>query len=107
MEEAKTQENGKLHSTIQEMQLEFNKTKETLINERNSAQKETTEVTVIKEVSIIDNTLVEKLSSENDHLKVHVPTIFLLTFNSMLFYLLICSWYDWLYVFMLVYFSLW
>lgn len=71
IEEAKTQENGKLHSTIQEMQLQFNDTKEALIKERNSAQKETTEVTVIKEVSVIDNALVEKLSAENDSLKVH------------------------------------
>lgn len=61
----------KLQSSLQEIQLQFNETKETLLKEREAAkQAAQVVVPVIKEVPVIDNALMEKLSSENEKLKV-------------------------------------
>ena len=70
MEEAKTQENAKLQSALQEMQLQFKEAKEMLIKEREAAKKAAEVVPVIQEVPVVDNEMLEKLSEENEKLKV-------------------------------------
>lgn len=71
MEEAKTQENVKLQSALQEMQLQFKETKEKLVKEIEVAKKEAEKVPVVQEVPVIDHTMVEKLTGENEKLKVN------------------------------------
>lgn len=70
MEEAKTQENAKLQSALQEMQLQFKETKEMLTKEREAAKKLVEKVPVVQEVPVVDNAMVEKLTTENKKLKV-------------------------------------
>uniref|UniRef100_A0A2C9UDX1 Uncharacterized protein n=1 Tax=Manihot esculenta TaxID=3983 RepID=A0A2C9UDX1_MANES len=85
LEEAKTQEIAKLHSKLQEVQLEFQETKALLFKEREDAKKETEHVSVvdnsvgtkketehvphIQEVSVVDNSVGTKKETE------HVPHI--------------------------------
>lgn len=69
LEESKTQENAKLRTTLQEMQLEFQESKALLIKERESIKKEAEQVPTIQEVPVIDNELVKKLTAENEMLK--------------------------------------
>lgn len=71
MEEAKTQENAKLQSALQEMQLQFKESKEKLMKEIEVAKKEAEKVPVVREVPVIDHAVVEKLTSENEKLKVN------------------------------------
>lgn len=52
------------------MQQKFNETKALLIKECETAKKAAEEVPVIKEVPIIDTTLTDKLTEENEKLKV-------------------------------------
>ncbi|XP_042491849.1 myosin-6-like [Macadamia integrifolia] len=75
MEEAKTQENVKLQSVLEEMQLQFKETKAQLLKEREAAKKAVEQVPVIKEVPVVDNTLLERLTKENEKLKVLVSTL--------------------------------
>jgi myosin-5 len=70
LEEAKTQENEKLHSALQEMQLQFKETKTMLEKECEAAKRAAEKVPVIQEVPVIDHVMMEKLSSENEKLKV-------------------------------------
>lgn len=85
LEEAKTQENAKLKSALQEMQQQFEETKTLLIKEREAAkktteallimereaaEKEAVQVPVIREVPVIDHEMVNKLTAENEELKV-------------------------------------
>lgn len=85
LEEAKTQENAKLKSALQEMQQQFEETKTLLIKEREAAkktteallimereaaEKEAVQVPVIREVPVIDHVMVNKLTAENEELKV-------------------------------------
>jgi myosin-5 len=70
MEEAKQQENEKLQSALQEMQLQFKETKSLLQKEREAAKREAEKVPVIQEVPVVDHPLMEKLTSENEQLKV-------------------------------------
>ena len=70
LEESKTQENAKLRTALQEMQLEFQESKALLIKERESIKKEAEQVPTILEVPVIDNELVNKLTAENEMLKV-------------------------------------
>lgn len=72
MEEAKTQENAKLQSALQEMQLRFKDTKEKLMKEVEVARKEAEKVPVIQEVPVVDHGMLEKLTSENEKLKVRM-----------------------------------
>lgn len=65
MEAAKLQETSKL----QEMQQQFKRTESSLLMECEAAKKAAA-VPVVKEVPVIDNTLVDKLSAENEKLKV-------------------------------------
>lgn len=72
MEEAKTQENAKLHTALQEMQQQFKETKELLVKEREDAKKAAEVLPVIKEVPVIDTEMMNKLKVENETLKVHI-----------------------------------
>ncbi|KAJ7977136.1 Myosin [Quillaja saponaria] len=69
IEEAKTQENRKLQSALQEMQLQFKETKAQLEKEREAAKKEVEKVPLIQEVLVVDQSMMEKLTSENEKLK--------------------------------------
>ncbi|CAK7349482.1 unnamed protein product [Dovyalis caffra] len=75
MEEAKTQENAKLHSALQEMQLQFKETKEILVKEREAAKKVAEKVPVIQEVPVVDHAALEKLTTENEKLKALVTSL--------------------------------
>ncbi|KAF3530818.1 hypothetical protein DY000_02037165 [Brassica cretica] len=70
MEESKTQENAKLRSSLDEMQLQFKEAKALLIKEMEAAKKTAEIVPVLQEVPVVDTELVEKLTSENERLKV-------------------------------------
>ncbi|KAJ1416832.1 P-loop containing nucleoside triphosphate hydrolase [Sesbania bispinosa] len=75
MEEAKTQENKKLQAALQEMQLQFKETKSLLQKEREATKREAEKVPVIQEVPVVDNALLEKLTSENEKLKTLVSSL--------------------------------
>ena len=70
LEEAKTQENVKLQSALEEMQLQFKETKELLFKEREAAKIAAEQAPVIQEVPVIDHGLVNNLTAENEQLKV-------------------------------------
>ena len=70
MEEAKTKENAKLQSSLQDIQLQFKETKELLAKEREAARRAAEVVPVIEEVLVVDHVMLEKLTSENEKLKV-------------------------------------
>lgn len=74
MEEAKNQENAKLQSALQEMQIQFKETKTNLMKEIEVARKEAEQVPVIQEVPVVDHELLDKLTSENENLKVGTET---------------------------------
>ncbi|KAF7837560.1 myosin-6-like isoform X2 [Senna tora] len=75
MEEAKTQENKRLQSSLHEMQLQFKETKALLEKEREAAKRAAEIVPIIKEVPVIDHALLEKLTSENEKLKTMVCSL--------------------------------
>ncbi|KNA25025.1 hypothetical protein SOVF_010320 [Spinacia oleracea] len=75
LEEAKTQENAKLKTALQEMEVHFRETKELLGKEREVAKKVVEHVPVIQEVAVVDSVLVEKLTAENENLKVLVSSL--------------------------------
>lgn len=52
------------------MQVEFQETKELLIKEREAAKSIAEKVPVIQEVPVIDDELMNKLTAENEQLKV-------------------------------------
>ena len=70
LEESKTQENEKLQSALQEMQIQFKETKVMLEKEREAVKREAEKIPIIQEVPIVDNAMLEKLNSENEKLKV-------------------------------------
>nr|XP_043608982.1 myosin-6 [Erigeron canadensis] len=75
LEEAKTQENAKLQSALQDMKLQFKETKELLIKERETAKKVVESVPVIQEVPVVDHELTNRLASENEKLKSLVSSL--------------------------------
>ncbi|CAA7050109.1 unnamed protein product [Microthlaspi erraticum] len=75
MDESKTQENAKLRSALEEMQLQFKETKAFLLQEVEAAKKTAEVVPVLQEVLVVDTQLVEKLSSENEKLKSLVSSL--------------------------------
>ncbi|XLR10557.1 hypothetical protein S83_038495 [Arachis hypogaea] len=76
MEEAKSQENERLQSALQKMQLQFKETKALLKKEREEAMKREAErVPVIQEIPVVDHGLMEKLTSENERLKNLVSSL--------------------------------
>uniref|UniRef100_A0A5B6YR02 Putative Myosin 2 isoform 1 n=1 Tax=Davidia involucrata TaxID=16924 RepID=A0A5B6YR02_DAVIN len=75
MEETKTQENAKLQSALQEMQLQFKETKAMLMKEHEAAKKAAEQVPVIREVPVIDHAMLDKLAVENENLKAMVSSL--------------------------------
>ncbi|CAL0299636.1 unnamed protein product [Lupinus luteus] len=75
MEVLKSQENQRLQSALQEMQLQFKETKVLLQKECEAAKREAERVPVIHEVPVVDNALLEKLTSENEKLKTLVTSL--------------------------------
>ncbi|KAE8685054.1 Myosin-11 [Hibiscus syriacus] len=75
MEEAKTKENAKLQSALQDMQLQFKETKELLAKEREAARRAAEVVPGIQEVPVMDHMMLEKLSTENEKLKAMVSSL--------------------------------
>ena len=59
-----------MQSTLHKMQLEFLETKELLIKEREAAKNIAEQVPVIQEVPVIHDELMNKLTAENEQLKV-------------------------------------
>nr|XP_027093883.1 myosin-6-like isoform X1 [Coffea arabica] len=82
MEEAKSQENAKLQAALQDMQHKFNETKEMLKKERETAKKAAEQVPVIQEVPVIDHELMNKITAENEKLKVWGPKFYDLLFYT-------------------------
>ena len=74
IEEAKKQENEKLQHALQEMELQFQETKAALIQEREAAKKvaEQTPTTQENSVNVVDSELINKLTTENEQLKVSI-----------------------------------
>ncbi|KAK7393335.1 hypothetical protein VNO78_21888 [Psophocarpus tetragonolobus] len=75
IQESKTQENEKLQSALQEMQLQFKETKLLLQKEREAAKREAERAPVIQEIPVVDNALLDKLTSENEKLKTLVSSL--------------------------------
>nr|XP_010321807.1 myosin-6-like isoform X1 [Solanum lycopersicum] len=75
MEEAKTQENAKLQSALQEVQLQFKETKEMFVQERETAKRAAEKVPIIQEVPVVDHEMMNKLSVENEKLKSLVSSL--------------------------------
>ncbi|KAF7828196.1 myosin-6-like isoform X2 [Senna tora] len=75
MEEAKTQENKRLQSSLHEIQLQFKEAKALLEKDREAAKRAAEIVPSIKEVPVIDHALLEKLTSENEKLKTLVCSL--------------------------------
>ncbi|GLT41490.1 hypothetical protein SLA2020_155500 [Shorea laevis] len=75
MEEAKTQENAKLQSALEDMQHQFKETKELLRKEHEAAKMAAEVVPVIQEVPVVDHEMLEKLTSENESLKELVSSL--------------------------------
>ncbi|PON36100.1 Myosin head motor domain containing protein [Parasponia andersonii] len=75
IEEAKTQENAKLQSALQEMQLQFKETKVLLFKEREAAKMAAEQTLVIQEVPVIDHEMISKLTTENEQLKAMVNSL--------------------------------
>ncbi|KAG5240727.1 myosin [Salix suchowensis] len=75
LEESKTQENAKLRTALQEIQLEFQESKALLIEEREAIKKAAEQTPTIEKVPVIDNELVNKLTAENEMLKAMVSSL--------------------------------
>lgn len=69
MEEAKTQENRKLQQKLQELQLQSKETNDLLKREQEIAKEALEKAALVPEVQV-DTTLVDKLTAENENLKV-------------------------------------
>jgi hypothetical protein len=69
MEEAKTQENRKLQQQLQELQSQSKETKDLLKREQEIAKEALERAALVPEVQV-DTTLVDKLTVENENLKV-------------------------------------
>jgi myosin-5 len=75
MEVSKAQENAKLQLALEEIQLQFEETKVSLLKEVEAAKKTAAIVPVVKEVPVVDTVLMEKLTSENEKLKSLVTSL--------------------------------
>lgn len=70
LEEAKKQENAKYESSLEEIQNKFKETEALLIKEREASKTVSEVLPIIKEVPVVDQELMEKLTNENEKLKV-------------------------------------
>jgi len=70
LEESNNQEIARLQSALNDVQLQFKETKELLLREQEAAKRAAKRVTLIKEIVVIDHTMMQKVPSENEKLKV-------------------------------------
>lgn len=70
LEEAKTREIEKLKSALQQTQQQLQETKSSVIKEQKTEKKAGEQVPVVQEVYVSDNEMVNKLTEENEQLKV-------------------------------------
>ncbi|XP_050366509.1 myosin-6 [Argentina anserina] len=75
LEEAKTQENEKLKSALQEMQDQFKETKVMFEKEREATRRAEEKVPIIQEVPVVDHAMMENLTNENEKLKALVNSL--------------------------------
>ena len=75
LEEAKTQENAKLQSSLQKVQLKYKETKELLMKEHGVAKRAAEQILVIREVSVIDHAMLDKLTTESEELKSLISSL--------------------------------
>ncbi|CAA0163333.1 unnamed protein product [Arabidopsis thaliana] len=75
LEEAKKQENAKYESSLEEIQNKFKETEALLIKEREVAKTVSEVLPIIKEVPVVDQELMEKLTNENEKLKGMVSSL--------------------------------
>ncbi|CAF2052172.1 BnaA09g50650D [Brassica napus] len=75
LEEAKQQENAKYEASLEEIQNKFKETEALLIQEREAAKEVSEVLPIIKEVPVVDQELMEKLTSENETLKGMVSSL--------------------------------
>jgi myosin V len=73
-EEAKSQEITKLKLAYQEMERQVNETTELLAKEKVAVKIASEKEVLIEEVPVIDTALVDKLTAENENLKVLYPS---------------------------------
>lgn len=74
-EEAKSQEIAKLKLAYQEMERHVKETKALLAKEKEVTKVASEKEVLVKEVPVVDTALVDKLTAENDNLKVLYPSI--------------------------------
>lgn len=84
MEESKNQENAKLQLALKEIEIQFKETKVSLLKEVEAAKKTEEIVPVVKEVPVVDTELMEKLTSENEKLKVRNLLYYIFVFCFLL-----------------------
>jgi len=82
LEEAKSQENAKLQIALQDMQQEVKETRDMLIKEQEAAKKAAEEAHIIREVPVVDTAMMDKLTDENNKLKVK------LTWSAVIFFII-------------------
>lgn len=83
LEEAKGQEISKLQKALQEMQTQLDEAHDAIIHEKEAAKIAIEQAPpVIKEVPVIDNTKVEKLTEENNKLEVKSGNKILCLYNN-------------------------
>jgi myosin-5 len=70
LEEAKKQESAKAQSSLEELQLKCKETEALLIKEREAAKKIAETAPIIKEIPVVDQELMDKITNENEKLKV-------------------------------------
>ncbi|GAB2281889.1 hypothetical protein Dimus_016455 [Dionaea muscipula] len=75
MEEAKAQENAKLQVALRDMELQFKETKALLIREREATKRAVKQVPVVQQVQVVDTSMVDKLTNENEKLKAMVSSL--------------------------------
>ncbi|KAI4329848.1 hypothetical protein MLD38_028188 [Melastoma candidum] len=75
LEETKTQENAKLQSALSDAQRHLRETQEMLIKEREASKKAAEVAPVVQEVAVVDNALIENLTTENEKLKELVNSL--------------------------------
>nr|GEY85295.1 hypothetical protein [Tanacetum cinerariifolium] len=75
LEEAKTQDNGKLQSALEDMVVCYNETKELLMKEREIVKTTIEKLLILQEVPVIDHELMNKLTAKNEKLKSLVGSL--------------------------------
>ena len=92
LEEAKTQENTKLQSALEDIQFQFQETKTLLIKEREAVKIAAEQAPIVQEVPVIDHEIVNKLTAENEQLKVRLLKLWCMSFLELPWIVWICLW---------------